>query len=114
MLETSARATAAHTARSTNIRMWGLDSPKMTIDAQHLVVGAEGTVEIPLPAYVIEHEQGLVLFDTGMDPRVCEDPALVYGDRPTSPACASPASSRHRAATSEVQKWSSRRERRSL
>lgn len=82
MLEASARIASAGTARSTNIRMWGLDSPKMHIDAEHLVVGATGTVDIPLPAYLIEHEQGLVLFDTGMNPLVCEDPALVYGDRP--------------------------------
>ena len=65
-----------------NIRMWGLDAPKMDIDAAHLVVGAEGTVRIPLPAYLIEHEQGLVLFDTSMNPLVCDDPALVFGDRP--------------------------------
>lgn len=74
--------TSAGKAPATSLRMWGLDSPKMRIDAEHLVVGAEGTVEIPLPAYLIEHEQGLVLFDTGMNPLVCEDPALVYGDRP--------------------------------
>lgn len=65
-----------------NIRMWGLDAPHMDIDAAHLVVGAEGTVRIPLPAYLIEHEQGLVLFDTSMNPLVCENPALVFGDRP--------------------------------
>lgn len=65
-----------------NLRMWGLDAPKMDIDAAHLVVGAEGTVRIPLPAYLIEHEQGLVLFDTSMNPLVCDDPALVFGDRP--------------------------------
>jgi N-acyl homoserine lactone hydrolase len=54
----------------------------MNIDAAHLVVGAEGTVSIPLPAFLIEHEQGLVLFDTSMNPLVCDDPALVFGDRP--------------------------------
>lgn len=63
-------------------RLWGLDSPTMTIDAAHLVVGAEGIVDIPLPGYLIEHDQGLVLFDTGMNPVVCDDPALLFGDRP--------------------------------
>lgn len=82
MLDTSTRSDEVKAGRSTSLRMWGLDSPKMNIPAEHLVVGGEGLVNIPLPAYVIEHEQGLVLFDTGMDPRVCEDPALVYGDRP--------------------------------
>jgi len=63
-------------------RMWGLDAPKMRIDAAHLVFGGEGTVDIPLPAHVIEHERGLVLFDTGMNPIVNEDPRLLFGDRP--------------------------------
>ncbi|WP_205739805.1 N-acyl homoserine lactonase family protein [Georgenia sp. SYP-B2076] len=67
---------------TTAARLWALDAPRMNIDAAHLVVGAEGTVSIPLPAFLIEHEQGLVLFDTGMSPLVCEDPALVFGDRP--------------------------------
>ena len=75
-------ASAAQTSSAT--RLWGLDSPTMRIDAAHLVIGAEGTVDIPLPAYLIEHEQGLVLFDTGMHPDVCEDPRLVFGDRPES------------------------------
>ncbi|MGP6169659.1 N-acyl homoserine lactonase family protein [Microbacterium sp. A204] len=65
-------------------RMWGLDAPKMRIDAQHLVFGGEGIVEIPLPAHVIEHDEGLVLWDTGMNPIVNEDPRLLFGDRPES------------------------------
>lgn len=32
------------------------------------------SVRIPVHAFVIEHEQGLVLFDTGMDRRVITDP----------------------------------------
>lgn len=67
---------------STAKRMWGLDSPVMTIDAQHLVFGGEGSVDIPLPAHVIEHERGLILFDTGMNPIVNDDPRLLFGDRP--------------------------------
>ena len=70
---------------STANRMWGLDAPKMRIDAAHLVFGGEGTVDIPLPAHVIEHERGLVLFDTGMNPVVNEDPRLLFGDRPEAP-----------------------------
>lgn len=63
-------------------RLWGLDSPTMDIDAAHLVIGASGKVKIPLPSFLVEHDQGLVLFDTGMNPVVCEDPALLFGDRP--------------------------------
>lgn len=69
---------------STAIRLWGLDSPTMTIEAAHLVFGASGSIDIPLPSYLIEHEKGLVLFDTGMHPDVAEDPARIFGDRPES------------------------------
>lgn len=70
------------TPTSTAARLWALDAPTMQIDAAHLVVGAEGTVTIPLPAFLIEHRRGLVLFDTSMTPLVCEDPYQVFGDRP--------------------------------
>lgn len=67
---------------STANRMWGLDSPTMRLDAAHLVFGGEGIVDIPLPSHLIEHDQGLVLFDTGMNPIVNDDPKLLFGDRP--------------------------------
>jgi glyoxylase-like metal-dependent hydrolase (beta-lactamase superfamily II) len=69
---------------STATRLYGLDSPHMRIDAATMVIGAEGEVTIPMPAYLIEHEQGLVLFDTSMNPAVCDDPASVFGDSPVA------------------------------
>jgi N-acyl homoserine lactone hydrolase len=63
-------------------RLWALDAPRMTLDAGELVLGAEGSVTIPLPGHLIEHERGLILFDTSMNPLVCDDPRLVFGDTP--------------------------------
>jgi N-acyl homoserine lactone hydrolase len=34
----------------------------------------DGDVRVPVPCYLIEHEQGLVLVDTGMHPAVRDDP----------------------------------------
>lgn len=34
---------------------------------------------IPLPVYLVEHADGLVLFDAGLDPDHAEDPAGAYG-----------------------------------
>jgi len=60
-------------------RLWALDSPTFTIDSGILMVGASGTVTIPMPAYLIEHPKGLVLFDTGLVPDASDDPEGIYG-----------------------------------
>lgn len=61
-------------------RLWALDSPTFTLDKSILMVGASGEVTIPMPAYLIEHPKGLVLFDTGLVPAAADDPTAVYGD----------------------------------
>ena len=61
-------------------RLWALDAPTITIDQSLLNVGASGLITMPLPAYLIEHPRGLVLFDAGLHPRAADDPAEIYGD----------------------------------
>ena len=61
-------------------RLWALDSPTFTIDKADLMVNASGEVTIPMPAYLIEHPRGLVLFDTGLVPDAMDDPFAVYGE----------------------------------
>ena len=61
-------------------RLWALDSPTFTIDAGTLMYGLTGDLTIPMPAYLIEHPKGLVLFDTGLVPAAMDDPRAVYGD----------------------------------
>ncbi|MGH9055511.1 MAG: N-acyl homoserine lactonase family protein [Acidimicrobiales bacterium] len=60
-------------------RLWALDSPTFTLDAGILMVGASGELTIPMPAYLVEHPNGLVLFDTGLVPEASDDPEGVYG-----------------------------------
>jgi N-acyl homoserine lactone hydrolase len=61
-------------------RLWALDSPTFTLEAHTLMYGLSGELTIPLPAYLIEHPRGLVLFDTGLVPAAMDDPHSVYGD----------------------------------
>ena len=61
-------------------RMWALDSPTLTVDANTLMYGLSGQLTIPLPAFLIQHDKGLILFDTGLDPRSIDDPASIYGE----------------------------------
>jgi glyoxylase-like metal-dependent hydrolase (beta-lactamase superfamily II) len=41
--------------------------------------GLDGVVTMPLPAFLIEHRRGLLLFDTGIAPEAFDDPVAAYG-----------------------------------
>jgi N-acyl homoserine lactone hydrolase len=60
-------------------RMWALDCPTLTVEAVTLMYGLSGMMTIPMPSFLIEHEKGLVLFDTGIAPEAIDDPVACYG-----------------------------------
>jgi Zn-dependent hydrolases, including glyoxylases len=62
------------------VRLWGLEAPTLTIDSADLVVGLEGDVTIPCPAFLIQHPEGLVMFDTSWAPAAFDDAKAEYGD----------------------------------
>lgn len=64
---------------STAKRMWALEGPRFTLQADHLALGAPGVVTIPVPCFLVEHDRGLVLFDTGIVPEAADDPSGVWG-----------------------------------
>jgi N-acyl homoserine lactone hydrolase len=47
----------------------------------YLMEGGEGEARLPVPAYLIEHPKGVMLFDTGMHPDVQRDPLQRIGPR---------------------------------
>jgi N-acyl homoserine lactone hydrolase len=49
----------------------------------YLMEGGEGRAKLPIPAYLIEHPKGTMLFDTGMHPDCQHDPAGRLGERLT-------------------------------
>ena len=61
-------------------RLWALEGGFLTEDRSKLVVGEAGPVTLPCPSFLIEHERGLVLVDTGMVPDAADDPTGIYGD----------------------------------
>lgn len=65
--------------RSTAKRMWALEPATYRSPAQLKEFGGAAP-EIPFPIYLIEHADGLVLFDAGLDPDAAGDPAAVYGE----------------------------------
>lgn len=71
----SSTATAVGTVK----RLIALDSPVLPLPTSLLVLGGEGTTDCPFPVFLIEHERGLVLVDTGLRPESAEDPTGTYG-----------------------------------
>lgn len=60
-------------------RMWALEPASYRSPAQVKEFGSAAP-DIPFPIYLIEHDDGLVLFDAGLDPDAAGDPAAVYGE----------------------------------
>jgi len=53
----------------------------MTGPLGHMMVGEEGEITFPVPAYLIEHPKGRVLFDTGLHPDLRHAPEKRFGAR---------------------------------
>lgn len=60
-------------------RMWALEPATYHSPAQVDLLG-DAAPRIPFPVYLIEHADGLVLFDAGLDPDHAGDPAGAYGE----------------------------------
>jgi glyoxylase-like metal-dependent hydrolase (beta-lactamase superfamily II) len=64
-----------------SLRLFAFTCGRLRCDLGRLMEGGEGQVELPVPAYLIEHPQGRALFDTGMHPDCQRDPAGRLGAR---------------------------------
>jgi glyoxylase-like metal-dependent hydrolase (beta-lactamase superfamily II) len=63
-------------ANGTAKRMWALPNAELTVPQSLLMHGGTNDlVTVPCPAYLVEHQKGLVLFDTGCHPKVSDDPS---------------------------------------
>jgi N-acyl homoserine lactone hydrolase len=61
-------------------RLWALDGARLTLDRADMLDGAApGPVELVVPSFLVEHDEGLVLLDTGLAPEAADDPAGTYG-----------------------------------
>lgn len=63
-------------------RMWALEPATYVSPAQVQQLG-DAAPRIPFPIYLVEHADGLVLFDAGLDPDHAGDPEGAYGDMAT-------------------------------
>jgi N-acyl homoserine lactone hydrolase len=65
------------------VRLFAFTCGRLSGELDYLMEGGEGRVELPIPAYLIEHPKGRMLFDTGMHPDCQHDPAGRVGRRAT-------------------------------
>ena len=63
------------------MKLYAMTCGRLTGNLGDLMQGGEGKVELPIPAYLIEHPNGTALFDTGMHPDCQHDPAARLGPR---------------------------------
>ncbi len=64
-----------------SLRLFAFTCGRLRGDLGRLMEGGEGQVELPVPAYLIEHPKGTALFDTGMHQDCQRDPAGRLGAR---------------------------------
>jgi N-acyl homoserine lactone hydrolase len=63
------------------LRLFAFTCGRLRGDLGRLMEGGKGRVELPIPAYLIEHPKGRVLFDTGLHPDCQADPPGRIGAR---------------------------------
>ncbi len=62
-------------------RLWALDSPRYDMVRGNLGIGMSdpaGVARTQAASYLIEHANGLILFDTGLNPAAADDPGEYY------------------------------------
>lgn len=74
VLSKNARAGTGRSAgKSTGLRLYAMTCGWLSSDLGMMLAGREGTIRFPIPAYLIEHPKGRVLFDTGLHPQSMHD-----------------------------------------
>jgi len=61
------------------VKLYAMTCGYLTMPMPMLIEGGEGTLKIPIPAYVIEHKKGVALFDSGMSLLVQRDKHKALG-----------------------------------
>jgi N-acyl homoserine lactone hydrolase len=63
-------------------RMWALPGAQLTAPEALLVQGGDANklMDLPCPSFLIEHQKGLVLFDTGCNPKIIDDAVGYWGE----------------------------------
>jgi glyoxylase-like metal-dependent hydrolase (beta-lactamase superfamily II) len=61
------------------VKIYAMTCGWLTSDLSMMLAGKEGRIHFPVPAYLIDHPRGQVLFDTGLHPQCQHDPKSRIG-----------------------------------
>lgn len=62
-------------------RMWALPGAQLSAPMSLLMQGGDDKMlDLPCPSFLIEHPKGLVLFDTGCNPKIIDDAIGYWGE----------------------------------
>ena len=64
---------ARNTGGKVSVKIYAMTCGWLTSDLSMMLAGKEGRIHFPVPAYLIDHPRGQVLFDTGMHPQCQHD-----------------------------------------
>jgi glyoxylase-like metal-dependent hydrolase (beta-lactamase superfamily II) len=67
-----------------SIRVFAFSCGTMTGEFARMMSGGVGDITIPIPAFLIEHPKGRVVFDTGLHPDCQKDPTARLGEEMTN------------------------------
>jgi glyoxylase-like metal-dependent hydrolase (beta-lactamase superfamily II) len=62
------------------VRLYALTCGHLTIPSSFMLAGRDGTTRVPVTAYLIVHQRGNAVFDTGLHIESQDDPAAHIGD----------------------------------
>ena len=65
--------------RGAGIGLYAMTCGWLSCNFDEMLAGAEGRITFPIPAYLIDHPKGLILFDTGLHPHSIDDPHTLVG-----------------------------------
>jgi glyoxylase-like metal-dependent hydrolase (beta-lactamase superfamily II) len=76
-----ARISASDFGARVSVQLFAFTCGHLTIPHGFLIEGAKGKLRVPVPAYLITHPRGRVLFDSGLHLAVQSDAAAHMGER---------------------------------
>jgi hypothetical protein len=64
-----------------SVQLYAFTCGEITIPHGFLIEGAKGKLRVPVPAYLIVHPRGRVLFDSGLHLAIQADPLAHMGEK---------------------------------
>ena len=62
------------------VELYAFDCGQLSMPAGTFLEGEEGTMKVPVPAFLIKHPKGNVLFDSGLHDKLRTDPLGYFGE----------------------------------